>query len=412
MGLIAQELRRRGHEVLWWNSTYDHFEKKLLSSYDQDLELESGFRAKLIHSPPYSKNISLSRIVYNRKIAAKFLEQAEDEAKPDLILSSWPTVELCEAATNYGRTYGVPVVLDIRDLWPDLFLDVLPRYLRPFAGLAIRPLLAQARRAARGATALIGVTNEYLDWGLEKAGRARSVYDRVFSLAHLAEKPSGEQIAKAKHFWDALGVKPTDNDFLVCYFGVFGPYVDLETVIAAAKHLESAAPQIKFVICGRGDYQQRLVQLSRGVKNIFLPGWVSPEAIWVLMRRANLGLAPYRNVQNYLLNVPNKPIEYLSAGLPFACSLERGPLVKLVTQEKLGFLYRSGDSRGLSELLLKLCADPGQLGPFSARAARYYAEHYVAEKVYRDLVTYLEDLLELNRKSLTPLINDLSLAGP
>ena len=75
----------------------------------------------------------MSRILDNNLVAAKFKNLASKEKiLPDLILSSIPTSELSLEATKLGRKNNIPVILDIRDLWPDVFLDVLPKFLVEF----------------------------------------------------------------------------------------------------------------------------------------------------------------------------------------------------------------------------------------------------------------------------------------
>ena len=60
--------------------------------------------------------------------------------RPDLILCSYPTIELSVEAVRYGRTHGIPVVLDVRDLWPDIVLDLLPTILRSPGRVALTRL--------------------------------------------------------------------------------------------------------------------------------------------------------------------------------------------------------------------------------------------------------------------------------
>ena len=64
------------------------------------------------------------------KDLVKNIDVTLKEILPDLILSSIPTSELSLEATKLGKKNNIPVILDIRDLWPDVFLDVLPNFFR------------------------------------------------------------------------------------------------------------------------------------------------------------------------------------------------------------------------------------------------------------------------------------------
>src|SRR5204863_5451667 len=97
----------------------------------------------------------------HRQTAAQFTARAARGAPPDVILCSYPTIELCDAAVSYGRFHGVPVVLDIRDLWPDIFLNLVPRALKGFARVALAGMFKASRRACGDATAIVGITEQF-----------------------------------------------------------------------------------------------------------------------------------------------------------------------------------------------------------------------------------------------------------
>src|SRR4051812_12454031 len=78
-GILSQELARRGHDVTWWASTFDHFSKKEVASVTTRREW-SGGRIVQLHVPVhYRSNISLRRIVHNVLTAREFRSQAARE---------------------------------------------------------------------------------------------------------------------------------------------------------------------------------------------------------------------------------------------------------------------------------------------------------------------------------------------
>ena len=127
MGIIAEELSKRGHEITWFANTFDHFQKKQLYKKDTTIKVKENYKLELIYAMGYKRNISLSRILNHKIIAKKFKKQAKKMEKPDLIYASFPTIDYAEEAVKYGKKYNVPVVVDIRDLWPDIFKHNLPK---------------------------------------------------------------------------------------------------------------------------------------------------------------------------------------------------------------------------------------------------------------------------------------------
>ncbi|MBI4419811.1 MAG: glycosyltransferase, partial [Gemmatimonadetes bacterium] len=145
-GRLALALVRRGHQVTWWTSTFDHFAKAGLDVDDVE-RLSAGLELRFLHGIPYDRNVSVRRLVNHWQLARGFRRRALEIAPPDVILCSFPTVELCWQATRYARRKGVPILIDVRDLWPDIFLSAMPGPLRWAGRMALRPMLQQARHA-------------------------------------------------------------------------------------------------------------------------------------------------------------------------------------------------------------------------------------------------------------------------
>ena len=72
IGMLSDELVRRGHDVTWWASTLEHASKTFRFKEDCCIEVREGFRIKLIHSMGYRSNVSLRRLVDHAQAARKF----------------------------------------------------------------------------------------------------------------------------------------------------------------------------------------------------------------------------------------------------------------------------------------------------------------------------------------------------
>ena len=215
-GALAQRLTDRGHQVLWWTSAFDHYRKVHRSSADQGFAWAGG-QVQMLHSVGYQRNVSLQRFKEHAGVAAKFATQAPTLPRPDVILVSMPTIELAHAAVQYGQAAGVPVLLDIRDLWPDLLIDVAPPRLRWLSRWLLRGMLAKARAAMSGADGLIGISDGYLAWALAYAGRGRRAGDAMIPLGYIAPE-SRQTGAQTDARMQALGVDPAKASLSVCGF--------------------------------------------------------------------------------------------------------------------------------------------------------------------------------------------------
>src|SRR6185503_20791356 len=75
-GILANELSKRSHEVVWWSSTFDHVRKKQRFREDTDLTLPNGVLLRLLHGCGYARNVSLRRLLDHAQLAYKFENKA------------------------------------------------------------------------------------------------------------------------------------------------------------------------------------------------------------------------------------------------------------------------------------------------------------------------------------------------
>lgn len=397
-GILANFLINRGHKVLWWSSTFNHVLKKQRFNKDTLININDNFSIWHLHSIGYKKNISFRRIVNHYQIVRKFNRLARREPQPDIILCSLPTLELSAAAISFGKRHGIPVVLDIRDLWPDIFLNLIPVRFRSLMALLLSPMFGTARAACSGAAAIVGITPAFVDWGVKYANRSRSTLDRDFPLGYPEVLPSQEEVAKAEKFWNSYGVNKNKNRFVACFFGTMGRQFEIEIVIQAARRLEEQERDFLFILCGSGDNMAYYKNLALECDNVVFPGWVGAAEIWTLMRYSSVGLAPYRSSPDFMASIPNKSIEYLSAGLPVVSSL-KGVLKDLLLAYNCGLTYENGDAEDLASILIDLYDSRDRLKAMSENAYSLYKEKFVAEKVYESMIGYLEYVCRIYNKS-------------
>ena len=246
-GILARLLAEAGHEVTWWTSNVDHTHKRRRYPNEAEIELGTNLRLILLDGVLYQSNVSLAQIRNHRQVAAAFARRSELEPKPDVILCSFPTIELAREAALYGRRHNVSVALDVRDLWPDALVELAPTPLRSLAKLLLQPMRRDVRRAFRMATTVIGITDEYRDWGLEQAGRLASDCDRSFPLGYRSEAPQHAEQQRAEQFWNELRVGTERETFIIAFFGTIGRQFDLAPVIEAARQLQNRRAQPRVI---------------------------------------------------------------------------------------------------------------------------------------------------------------------
>jgi len=394
-GMLARKAVELGHEIVWWTDDFDHFHKKHRFGEDRKIEAYSGCTIQFIHTRGYERNASLSRFRDHRILAQRFERLAGLHVKPDAILAGMPTDHFCVSAVKIGKQYGIPVILDVRDLWPDVFYRQVPVPLRPMLWLATRSFDRRISWAFARADSIIGNTEPFVKWGLKKARRCWRPADKVVPIGYQEPTLSGKEWADGYEFWREHGVRPDDGVFTICFFGSMGPMYNFQPVLKAARSLQDDEIPVRFVLCGKGDQLGVLRRKARRLKSVLLPGWVNQGQIASLMRMSHLGLAPYRDDPNFRMNLPNKPAEYLSASLPFLTGID-GVMHDLVRKHVCGQRYTSGEQ--LASAIRSYRDHPTRLKQERQNARRLFQEMLDADIVYADFIAHLDSLVEKSRR--------------
>ena len=387
-GLLVDMMLRRGHEVVLWKSTFDHVRKRHLATADTTLHPAPRLTIHLLHSRGYKRHVSFARLADHWQIGRRFRQRSATVPRPDAIVCSLPILELASETMRYAAQARVPAVLDIRDWWPDVFLYEMSPAARAVAVRMLRPYFRMAERACVDATAITGITDAFVDWGLAKAGRSRGPWDRAFPHGYTESAPSEAELQDAAAFWKTRhGIAADDDCFTVVFVGSMANSLDLSAIIDAAREL---GPRVRFVLCGDGDRRSRYVEAARDLPNVVLPGWVGRAAIHVLLRIARIGLCPLPDRPDFLATINNKTIEYLSAGLPILSTPDAGTVASLLREHGCGVSGSGRSGREIAQAIERLRQDPEELARMSQRASALFAERFPAEKVYADMCLHVE----------------------
>jgi glycosyltransferase involved in cell wall biosynthesis len=389
-GYLAQALVDRGHTVLRWAPTLHHVNKRHRFPTDRLVTVSPNYAIQFVHSPGYRRNIGWKRLQAYRVLGRRFRELAERKPAPDLIVAAIPSLEWAVAAIDYGAAHGVPVVIDVRDLWPDVFLTALPNAARPIGRWALASYYHLARCACREANVLTAVSQSYLDWALRMAERRRGPRDLIVPLGYEPENISQAQLKEKLVWLRERGIDPREPTCL--FAGQLERSSDVETVIGAAKRLNAAGQtKLQFVVCGEGSKSPIIARRARGLSNVHLLGWVDSATIQAAASFSVIGLCAYAG--DALQSLPNKPFEYMANRLAIASSLP-GELAKLVERHECGLTYQAGDTEACAAALSQLTSNSGLLEKMRINAYDAWTCHYRSRDIYARFVEHLTSMTE------------------
>ncbi|MGY6529272.1 MAG: glycosyltransferase family 4 protein [Cyanobacterium sp.] len=179
------------------------------------------------------------------------------------------------------------------------------------------------------------------------------------------------------------------DQFTVIYSGNMGRCHDMETIVEAAKFLQSA--QIKFLMIGGGaKYSFIEEQIEKfQLDNILLLPYQDKEVLPYSLTAGDLLLISMDKDMDGIVS-PSKLYSALATGLPTAIVCpEQSFLHSLIKKVKCGETFANGESKQLADFILLLQSNP-ELAKVMGKAGReYFISHFtkdIAREKYMEMI--------------------------
>lgn len=389
---LTDELVRRGHEVTIWSSNFDHFSKKHRFSGMTTLKIDEKLTLKLIHSRGYKSHAGIGRIIDHFQMAINLRQMLKKESAPDLAFIGFPPIETAWVMASWMNKLKIPTILDVKDIWPEIFLKPFPMVLRPLARIVLSPFFVARNITFRRVSTFSSVTEEFLDWCLSLAGRKRNEEDAVNFLTARPLIFTEIELENSSNELDSLEIFD-DGRIRGSFIGTLNSAFNFDLIIEAARRFD-----IQFVIAGDGPLFKNLKELSVGIPNLSLIGWINTAQAHELSRRSTFVFAPYLPSADFNIHIPNKFFDAMYHGKPILTSIE-GVSRSLVMAEDIGFIY---DFNNLESLKISLDMIQGQADSIkrkSNNARKLYDDNFSFESVYGELASNIEKMILKNSKN-------------
>lgn len=385
-GELSKYLASVGHRVTWWACDFDHREKTYVGAPGASC-LCDGVDIRLVHGPGYRRNVGLARLVHISAHARNLRKAIAGQLAPDIIVSAMPTTEASEVMLEFARANSVPVVVDIRDEWPEDYVRWLPGNLQSLGRFVLQPKFRQLQRVCAGATALFGVTERQLDYGLMHGGRQQMADDAVFYTgARVASLPVDRLTQLAARWRSEL---PEDR-FICLFAGTMSPSRPLTPIIDAAVRLSQRVP-ILLVVAGNGDAEIEYRRVAAGHPAVRFVGWVDKDHLAALMHMSEVLLAPYD--PRFGFSMPTKMFDYMAAGRPIVTSCP-GEARLLVEKFGFGINYEFDDSGAVEAALHRLYVDSNGRKTMGMAARRLFDDMFDLDAIVRKYSAKLQALVD------------------
>ena len=285
------------------------------------------------------------------------------------------------------RLLGRPVIHDVHDLMPELFVEKFRSGERHWL---VRVLKAQERAAGRFATAVLTVEERLTDI-LSGRGTPR---EKIHVLMNLPDD---------RIFAPRPPRPPRDPDgrFVMVYHGTLARRLGLDIALRAVAKIKTQIPRMELRIIGAGEERANLLELRKelGIEELvtFSDGYVPVEAVPSLIADADVGLVPLRISSGTDIMLPTKLLEYVTMGIP--CIVPRtGTICRYFDAEMVRF-FEAENADSLAEAILELYRAPELCARLARTATERFGRIYVwseHKKLYTQLVRRLTQANELS----------------
>jgi colanic acid biosynthesis glycosyl transferase WcaI len=355
---LSRELARRGHQVRHIFSSSFQTPKGNLERTAADPE---GFEiVPVALSAPFLKDSLLRRraqeIETGRLVAALIAEFA-----PDVVISSNAPLDTQRVILKAARRQGARFVFWLQDIYSEAIARLLPRKL-PIAGALVARYYRRLEASMLRASDHVVAITEDFGPTLDRYGVGRAQVSVIENWAPLDEMaPLARENAWAREHMPAVALR-------VVYSGTLGYKHNPGMLADLARQ-----SQARVLVYAEGRAANQLKAEAAGLGNLSVQGWLPFADLPGMLAGADILVAMIEADAGHY-SVPSKVLSYLCAGRPIVAAIPPDNLAgRLLLRESAGIVVAPGDSRGLTEAVRKLAADP-QLRELMGRNGRAYAE--------------------------------------
>jgi len=211
----------------------------------------------------------------------------------------------------------------------------------------------------------------------ESAARCRRLgvpNGRIFVVGNTPEHP--DRLAAPAPPPDDL--KPWAPRPVILFVGILIADRGVMKAVEAMPRVLEQVPDAVLAVVGDGTDRpnvERLVRELRLERSVAILGWQPHAALPGYYQQAQVGLVPFLDSSHIRITLANKLFDYMAAGLPVV-AVDVPPMRRILDETGAGLLYPPGDTRGLSDQIIRLLQDADLRRSLSERGRRAVATKY------------------------------------
>jgi len=384
---LAREWARAGHEVHVLTGFPHHPTGKIHPRYRRAFrrgflhERMDGFEVHRTWIFPAANRGKVRRSLnYFSFLASAALSGSLRVPRPDVVVATSPQL-LCAAAGHLlAKRFGAPLVMEVRDLWPESLVAVgATRH----SSALVSALEKLARGLYRRASHLVTITE----------AQRTAILGEGIPPQRVTVIPNGVDGEFLAH--PSMRDARAKSEFVVTYIGTLGMAHKLETVLEASRLLREEK-SIRFRIVGEGARRAALEARARELKldNVEFCGEQPRGEVPRWIAESDVCLVLLRRTEVFLTVVPSKMLEIMAVGRPIILGVE-GEARMLLERARAGLAIQPESAEQLVSAILTLQANAELAAQLGANGREFVRQEFRREKL---AARYLEVLVGVQGK--------------
>ncbi|MEH1904326.1 MAG: glycosyltransferase family 4 protein [Nostoc sp.] len=371
---LAEGLVKRGHQVRVVTAMPNYPERQIYQEYRGKWylnEYKNGVQIQRSYVWIRPQPNLLDRVLLDASFVVTSFVPALMGWRPDVILSTSPSLPGCVPVALLAWLRACPVILNLQDILPEAAVHV---------GLLKNKLLIQLftlleKFAYHTASKISVIADGFVDNLRSKGVEA----DKIVQIPNWVDVNFIRPLPKEDNPFRVA--HNLNGKFVVLYSGNIALTQGLESVVKAASVLRHI-PDIVFVIVGEAKGLQRLQQecLDCGADNVLLLPFQPRKYLPQMLAAADVGLVVQKkNIVSF--NMPSKIQVLLASGRALLASVpDNGTAAKAIRQSGGGVIVPPEDPQALAMAILDLYQNPEKVKTLGYKSRQYAVENYAFEQ--------------------------------
>jgi len=168
----------------------------------------------------------------------------------------------------------------------------------------------------------------------------------------------------------------------------------LETVLDAARTLQSRAPNVRFMLVGEGAEKQALVSraISMGLDNLTFLDQQDREKVPAFICSSDVCLVMLKKADLFKTVLPSKLLEFMACGRPVLLGVN-GEARRIMDDAGAGIFVEPENAEDLADKIVQLAANPGLREVLARNGRAYVVRQFSRQQTASRYITVLQNLL-------------------